>query len=78
MINVEIEKTGNESNANVLRRFTKQVQSAKVLSVARSKRYSERKLSHFKKKAQALASMKRRENVQELIKLGKITPRKYR
>jgi ribosomal protein S21 len=72
-INVEIQKTGSESNASVLRRFTKKVQSAGILPRVRGIRYKSRKLSPYKKKMQALRSIERRTEVDRLIKLGKLT-----
>ena len=48
--NVEIDKKSNESNASMLRRFTKAVQGSGVLPRVRSIRYSTRKLSPYKVK----------------------------
>jgi len=78
MVNIEVAKTGNESNANVLRRFTRQVQGAKILNVAKEKRYKERNLSDFKKKMKALLAIERRKKIEELTKLGKIATKTYR
>lgn len=72
MINVEVEKNSNESNVNILRRFTKKVQGSGVLPRVRSIRYSDRTLSHYKKKMKALKVMKKKENIKGLIKMGKM------
>jgi ribosomal protein S21 len=72
MINVEITRNPNENSLNTLRRFTKKVQGAGILPRVRSLRYSERELSHYKTKMKTLASIKRKTEIAELIKLGKM------
>jgi DNA-directed RNA polymerase subunit F len=72
MINAEVSKTGNENNVNLIRRFTKRVQGSGVLPRIRSIRYSSRKLSEYVKKKKTLKTLKRREEVNELIKMGKM------
>lgn len=71
-INVEITRNPNENALSTLRRFTKKVQSSGVLPRVRSLRYNERELSHYKTKMKTLESMKRKADIQELIKLGKM------
>lgn len=73
MINAEVIKTNNENNLNLIRRFTKRVQVSGVLPRVRSIRYSTRKLSSYVKQKKTLKVLKRREEVTELIKLGKMT-----
>jgi len=73
MINAEVIKTGNENNVNLIRRFTKKVQGSGVLSRVRSIRYSARKLSPYVKQKKTLKVLRRREEVAELIKLGKMS-----
>ncbi len=70
--NVEITRNPNENALSTLRRFTKKVQSSGVLPRVRSLRYNERELSHYKTKMKTLESMKRKADIQELIKLGKM------
>ncbi|MFZ2693812.1 MAG: hypothetical protein WAX85_00735 [Minisyncoccia bacterium] len=72
-INAEVIKTGNENNLNLIRRFTKRVQGSGVLPRVRSIRYSTRKLSPYVKQKKTLKVLKRREEVSELIKQGKMT-----
>lgn len=72
MINIEVTKGANENNLSVLRRFTKRVQAAGVLPRVRSKRYSERPLSRNNKRSKTLAGLKKKEQLTELIKLGKV------
>ena len=73
MINAEVQKTGNENNVNLIRRFTKRVQGAGILPRVRSIRYSLRKPSKYVKKKKTLKVLRRREEVAELIKLGKMS-----
>lgn len=78
MINIEVEKNNNENNVSLLRRFTKRVQGAGILPRMRSVRYKERKLSAYKRKMKTLKVIKRREEVAELIKLGKMSAKESR
>jgi ribosomal protein S21 len=71
-VNIEVVKGPNENNISVLRRFTRRVQSAGVLPRVRSIRYSERNRSENVVKAKTLRVLKRKEEVAELIKIGKI------
>lgn len=73
MINIEVEKNNNENNVNLLRRFTKRVQGSGILPRVRSIRYKERKLSAYKRKIKTLKSIRRKEEIAELIKMGKMT-----
>ena len=74
-INLEIEKNSNESNASMLRRFTKKVQGSGVLPRVRSIRYSKRKLSPYKVKVQRLSSIAKKSEIEELIRMGKMADR---
>ncbi|MEQ1500001.1 MAG: hypothetical protein ABL917_01350 [Parcubacteria group bacterium] len=73
MINVEVAKTGNENSLNLIRRFTKRVQGSGILSRVRSIRYAGRKQSEYVKKKKTLKVLKRKEEVMELIKMGKMS-----
>jgi ribosomal protein S21 len=72
MINIEVEKNSNESNASILRRFTKKVQGSGILPRVRSIRYSGRKLSEYKVKIARLASLSKKAEIENLIKMGKM------
>jgi hypothetical protein len=74
-INIEIEKNSNESNASMLRRFTKKVQGSGILPRVRSIRYSGRTLSPYKVKVQRLASIAKKSEIEELIRMGKMADR---
>ena len=71
-VNVEVTKTDNENNLAVLRRFTKRVQGSGVLPRVRSLRYATRKPSEYVKQKKTLKVLKRRKEVTEFIKLGKM------
>ncbi|MBA3732846.1 hypothetical protein H0W91_00535 [Patescibacteria group bacterium] len=73
MINAEVVKTGNENNLNLIRRFTKRVQGSGILPRVRSIRYASRKMSEYVKQKKTLKVLKRREEVNELIKMGKMS-----
>lgn len=72
MINVEITRNGTENSMGTLRRFTKKVQGSGILPRVRSLRYNQRVLSSYKTKMKTLKSLKRKAEVLELIKLGKM------
>jgi len=78
--NAEVTRNDGESPVNLIRRFSKRVQGAGVITRVRSGRYSQRPQSSFVTRKRALKRIKRREEVQELIKLGKMveTPRRGR
>jgi hypothetical protein len=70
--NAEVVKAGNENNLNIIRRFTKRVQGSGILPRVRSLRYASRKMSEYVKKKKTLKVLRRREEVTELIKMGKM------
>ncbi|HEY9583527.1 MAG TPA: hypothetical protein VJI66_01015 [Candidatus Paceibacterota bacterium] len=70
--NVEVTRNSNENSMGTLRRFTKKVQGAGILPRVRSIRYKVRKLSYYKTKMKTLKSLRRKAEVQKLIKLGKM------
>jgi ribosomal protein S21 len=75
MINVEVVKSANENNIGIIRRFTKKVQGSGVLPKVRSKRYSQRNISFYKTKKNTLEGLKRKADIMELIKMGKMADR---
>ena len=70
--NVEAERSGNENNISLIRRFSRKVQGAGILARARSLRYSERPKSDYVKKKRALKRIARQKEIERLIKLGKL------
>lgn len=77
MINVEVTKGAKENSLSVLRRFTKRVQGSGILPRVRSLRYSARKLSPYKTKVRTLKVIRRKAEIQKLIKLGKLTEKTH-
>jgi ribosomal protein S21 len=76
MINVEVTKNANENNVGLIKRFTKKVQGSGILPKVRSKRYSQRDLSSYKKKKNTLKNLTRKAEIMELIKMGKMADNK--
>lgn len=72
MIVAEVSKAGTESNANLLRRFSKRVQSLGLVKKVRGGRFSARSKSELKKKMDALKRLKKQADYQRAWKLGKI------
>jgi hypothetical protein len=71
MINVEISRNPGENGINLIRRFSRKVQSSGVIPRVRSLRFSGRTQSPYKVKQRALKSLVRKADMAELIKLGK-------
>ena len=77
-VNVEVEKSGTETSASLLRRFSKRVQGAGIIQRVKGGRYKERNQSKYKVKVKTLSTIERRKGVEKLIKLGKMSPRNER
>jgi ribosomal protein S21 len=69
---IEVKRAQSESNANLLRRFTKRVQTSGNLRKARELQFSKRHKSDLKRKQDALKRIERRATTERLRKLGKI------
>jgi len=68
---IEVKKNTNESNMNLIRRFSRKVQETGIIQKVKSKRYNERAESKVKIKAATLKRLTRRKNQEKLLKLGK-------
>ncbi len=77
-INAEVTKADNETPVNLVRRFSKRVQGSGLIQTMRARRYHARIKSREVRRKQTLKVIKRREEVQELIKLGKMMERTTR
>lgn len=71
---VEVKRSKNESATALIRRFTRRVQGLGLVRAIRDNRYWERPRSKNVDRKRALISKVRRENYNELVKLGKIDP----
>lgn len=76
--NAEVSKNEGESAINLIRRFSKRVQGAGVIPRVRSGRYYTRAKSKAVVRKGALKRLSRREEVAELIKLGKMLEKPVR
>jgi ribosomal protein S21 len=73
--NAEVKKNDNENAINLIRRFTKRVQGTGLIQATRKRRYFARSKSKLVGRKGALKRIARRDEVQELIKLGKMEAR---
>jgi ribosomal protein S21 len=79
MINVEVQRHGNENVGGLMRRFSRKMQSSGVVRRVRGLRYFKRNISDTKQKKEALTRIKSTEKFLELFKEGrKIAPSKKR
>jgi len=68
---IEVKKNANESNMNLVRRFTRKVQESGIIQKVKSKRYNKRAESKVKIKVATLKRLARRKVKEKLFKLGK-------
>jgi ribosomal protein S21 len=76
--NAEVTKNDGESAINLIRRFSKRVQGTGLIQGTRKGRYYTRAKSKSVVRKGALKRMNRREEVAELIKLGKMLEKPVR
>jgi ribosomal protein S21 len=76
--NAEVSKNDNESAINLIRRFSKRVQGAGVIPRVRAGRYHSRQKSKAVIRKGALKRISRRDEITELIKLGKMLEKPVR
>ncbi len=72
-VNVQVNKNQGENSTALIRRFTKRVQGSGILPRLKSIRFHDRPKSQLKKKREALKRIRKQEERQKLIKLGKIS-----
>lgn len=72
-VNVEVQKSGNETALSTIRKFSRRVQSTGLVKSSRNRRYYSRDVSKVVKKKRALKRIKRRAEYTRLVKEGKIT-----
>ncbi len=76
--NAEVTKNEGESAINLIRRFSKRVQGAQIIPQVRNNRYHLRTKSRAVVRKGALKRIARRDEIQELIKLGKMVEKPKR
>ena len=74
-INAEVHKNDGENTINLIRRFSKRVQGTGLIQGTRRRRFAQRPKSRLVTRKHTLKVIKRREEVAELIKLGKMEAR---
>jgi ribosomal protein S21 len=74
-INVQVDKIQKENNMNLIKKFKRRVQESGILPRVKSIRFSDRPMSPYVKKVKKLKSIRRKAEIDEKIKLGKITPK---
>jgi len=72
MINIEVRNSENENSLNVLRKFSKKIRSSGILKRAKSSKFHSRPKTKFSRKKHTLRTIKKRKEIERLIKLGKI------
>lgn len=69
---IEDTRQGNESGANLLRRFSRRVKDSNIIREVRNNRYDSRKPSSLVVKKSALRRIAKQAEITKLKKLGKI------
>ncbi len=69
---IQVDKNQGESNAALLRRFSKKVQETRLLKKIKADRYYSRKPSKLNTKISAVRKIGRRAEIERLKKLGKM------
>lgn len=69
---IEDKRQGNESGANLLRRFSRRVKDSNIVRNVRNNRYVSRKPSSLVIKKSALRRIAKQAEITKLKKLGKI------
>lgn len=78
MINVKVTANSNENGVSLLRRFSRRVQGSGILPKAKSLRFRNRNTSDFLKKKKRLNSISKKAQIERMIKLGKMPPKRKR
>ncbi len=68
---VEVNKNPNESNVNLIRRFSRKMQETGVIQKVKGQRYNKRAESKVQIKESALRRIANRKKREKLYKLGK-------
>ena len=75
---IEVKKNKHETSGSLLRRFSRRVQGASILRIAKRGRWRERPQSDYSKKRYALKRIERGKEIEELRKLGKLVDVRHR
>ncbi len=69
-INVDVKRKKKDSNASIMRTFSKKVKQSGILRKKRSLRFFERKISDYKKKMNALMRLQKQKAYEKALKMG--------
>ena len=72
--NIILTKNKNESDASLLRRFSRRMKATGIMREVRARRYFSRDDSDYKRKTSALARLESAKRYSKLFKLGKTDP----
>lgn len=78
MLNVEVKSKEGESTTNLLRRFSRKVNSSGIIRRKKSLKNRKRDLSKNVRQAQKVQALEKLGQVDRLIKLGKLPDRRAR
>lgn len=72
-VSVQVNKNNNESNMNMIRRFSRKVQETGMIQIVKGKRYNARPLSKLAIKNGRLKYIAKKKMQEKLYKMGKST-----
>ena len=78
MLNVEVKAKEGESVTNLLRRFSRKVNTSGLIRKKRTLKTRKRAMSKNVQQSQKIDALKKRDEVDKLIKLGKLPDRRSR
>lgn len=76
VITIEVKRRQSENPATLIRRFSRKVQQAGIIKIARKNQFRLRATSRIKKKNAALRRIARRKETVYLRKIGKLASKK--
>ena len=78
MINVKVKPNKSENTVSLLRRFSRRVQGAGILTKAKSIRFRNREESSFIKKKGKLRRIEKKQQIEKMLKMGQVIKKKKR
>ena len=78
MINVKVNPNKAENSVSLIRRFSRRVQGAGILTKAKSIRFRERTKSSYIKKKGKLRRIEKKQKIEKMLKMGQIIKRRKR
>jgi hypothetical protein len=78
MINVKVKPNKAENTVNLIRRFSKRVQGAGILTKAKSIRFKNRDVSSAVKKKSRLKKIEKKIKIEKMLKMGQVIKKRKR